>query len=808
VHKSLVVKEEGGEVARYGLLEMIKQYAGEKLADRGETSDLADRHFRYYASFFEANDIHTHPLGPRSTAEEIERLECEYDNLLAALGRARSSADALRLSRVCGFWNATRRFHVARPLIERNLSAPDASPALRAGALTSLGWAAFVTDDIDRAATALEESLTLTRELGVDASHQFWVFRELSPLLDTIFALFLVRLWRADLDRLPPLAEEAMTIARRSGDTVELRVANIISGIAALYQLNIAAARDAFDEEIGLARSAGRPPSDFTLLILGQLDILAGDLDTAEARLTEGLEIATGPGTPLFFGPQLRGALAAVARHRGDIRGARAHLEAAVDSDDFFMPHQRMILLPQLTQVLVEDAEDASALDRIAERLDEFADSFPYAVGVFSATRALIEGRFADSDRFAREAFDHALPNFPESGDRPFSVWRDLQRSAVRAMRGDLDEADTAAMPDWVTKAPSARALWQAAQSTYLLESGDVDGARSVLEMLVRGPFVASLMDENRQAAICMMAGVAARLGDEGRAEVLYGYLRPNAGHLVASAGPAICVGAADRYLGMLAATMGRLDEAERHLEAALDLETALGANALVALTRLEYACVLEARGDHARASEMLEAALTTARELGMHKLERDALELLSSLTQLSPGEDRRVAKTFLFSDIVRSTNLIDAIGDEAWADLLTWHDEILRKLFVEHGGREVVHTGDGFFVTFEKADDALACAVAIQRSLVTHRRTHGFSPQVRIGLHASEAAEVRGNYHGRGVHEAARIGAAAEAGEILVSTSTLASIKAEMASAEERAVTLKGVAEPITVASVVWRND
>jgi class 3 adenylate cyclase len=77
----------------------------------------------------------------------------------------------------------------------------------------------------------------------------------------------------------------------------------------------------------------------------------------------------------------------------------------------------------------------------------------------------------------------------------------------------------------------------------------------------------------------------------------------------------------------------------------------------------------------------------------------------------------------------------------------------------------------------------------------------------VRIGLHATEAAEVKGNYHGKGVHEAARIGALAEGGEILTSVSTLANLSASVETTEERTVTLKGVAEPVAIASVVWRG-
>jgi class 3 adenylate cyclase len=166
----------------------------------------------------------------------------------------------------------------------------------------------------------------------------------------------------------------------------------------------------------------------------------------------------------------------------------------------------------------------------------------------------------------------------------------------------------------------------------------------------------------------------------------------------------------------------------------------------------------------------------------------------------------QRVTRAFMFTDIVRSTNLVDAIGDEAWEDLVRWHDRTLRALFAEHGGEEVDHAGDGFFVAFEDHAAALASAVAIQRSLADHRRTHGFAPQVRIGIHAAEATDRQGDYGGKGVHRAARIGALAEGGEILVTTETLDAADGSWEVSETREVPLKGFAEPARVATLDWR--
>ncbi len=163
-----------------------------------------------------------------------------------------------------------------------------------------------------------------------------------------------------------------------------------------------------------------------------------------------------------------------------------------------------------------------------------------------------------------------------------------------------------------------------------------------------------------------------------------------------------------------------------------------------------------------------------------------------------------RVLRTFMFTDIARSTVLVEALGDEAWESLIRWHDDTLRALFAEHGGEVIHHTGDGFFVAFPGQHPAIDCAVAIQRRLAEQRKTQGFAPEVRIGLHVSEATRVEGDFRGKGVHEAARIAALAAGGEIMASRQTAEGSSAR--TTEPRTVELKGIAEPVEVVEIAWR--
>jgi class 3 adenylate cyclase len=212
------------------------------------------------------------------------------------------------------------------------------------------------------------------------------------------------------------------------------------------------------------------------------------------------------------------------------------------------------------------------------------------------------------------------------------------------------------------------------------------------------------------------------------------------------------------------------------------------------------------AAGDAAAGRLELRAARSTLQRLGAALDLRRVDELLGD-DETSSGKGRRVTKTFMFTDIVTSTDLVTAIGDAAWEDLLHWHDRALRSAFANHAGQVVRHTGDGFFVTFDRARDAVECAVAIQRRLADHRREHGFAPFVRIGLHDAEATREGNDYSGQGVHAAARVGALADKEEILISSVVLKDAgEIRFPVSEARSVNLKGIPEPLEVHAIDWR--
>jgi class 3 adenylate cyclase len=185
------------------------------------------------------------------------------------------------------------------------------------------------------------------------------------------------------------------------------------------------------------------------------------------------------------------------------------------------------------------------------------------------------------------------------------------------------------------------------------------------------------------------------------------------------------------------------------------------------------------------------------------------ALDIAHLAAAAAPGARAGPAGTvsFLYTDIESSTALGERLGDIEAAAVWRTHDEIVRHHLRSHAGHEVSSQGDGFLLAFSSTRMALRCAIAIQRTLDARRRADQRTAiAVRMGVHCGDVVTEAGNYHGRHVVIAARIGAAASGGEILASW-----LVRELSSTGDvdfvapRELTLKGLSGTFRVYTVPW---
>ncbi|HLN06471.1 MAG TPA: adenylate/guanylate cyclase domain-containing protein [Acidimicrobiales bacterium] len=127
--------------------------------------------------------------------------------------------------------------------------------------------------------------------------------------------------------------------------------------------------------------------------------------------------------------------------------------------------------------------------------------------------------------------------------------------------------------------------------------------------------------------------------------------------------------------------------------------------------------------------------------------------------------EPDRVLASVLFTDIVASTTRAAELGDRAWREVLERHDALVDRTVSEHGGRVVKHIGDGALSAFDGPAMAMRCAEELNEGVSE------LGIQLRSGIHTGECEAIGEDLGGLAVHIGARVGALAEPGEIIVSS-------------------------------------
>jgi predicted ATPase/class 3 adenylate cyclase/tetratricopeptide (TPR) repeat protein len=130
---------------------------------------------------------------------------------------------------------------------------------------------------------------------------------------------------------------------------------------------------------------------------------------------------------------------------------------------------------------------------------------------------------------------------------------------------------------------------------------------------------------------------------------------------------------------------------------------------------------------------------------------------------------------TFCFTDVEGSTVLLRRLGEQ-YDRVIATHHRLLRDAMASRGGTVVRTDGDAFFVVFERAADAVAACADAQEIVTAHPWPSGVALRVRMGLHTGPARlNSEGEYVGLAIHQAARIAAAANGGQVLLSAATAA---------------------------------
>jgi predicted ATPase/DNA-binding SARP family transcriptional activator len=323
VDQSLVVADAapGAAAARYRLLETVRQYAAEKLAEAGAAEAVAvrARHGACYAALAEAAAPGL--LGPEQPAW-LGRLAGEHDNLRAALAWSLEHAPgtALRLAgRLWPFWRMRQHYAEGTDWLARALAGAPAPGRTAAWARAALGAGVLARDRGDLAAARghLEASLAASRALG-ETGLAAWALRDLGSL----------HLQRGEPGAAGDVLAEGLALARAAGDRRGAAAALMIRAHAAALGGDSGRARALGEESLTAARLAGDPWLLSTVLHrLGITALEQGDLEAAAPALEEGLALAR------KLGPPARAAhfqllLGRVALARGEPERARPLLEA------------------------------------------------------------------------------------------------------------------------------------------------------------------------------------------------------------------------------------------------------------------------------------------------------------------------------------------------------------------------------------------------------------------------------------------------------------------------------------------------
>jgi DNA-binding CsgD family transcriptional regulator/tetratricopeptide (TPR) repeat protein len=440
-------------------------------------------------------------------------------------------------------------------------------PHRRAATQLELGAACFRSGRSDDAMEAFRAAAQIARDIG-DAG-----------LLATAAVGFEEACWRPGItdEGAVELLEEAL-LSLSDGDS-ELRVM-LLAGLGRAHAFvgDYAASAVVRERAIAMARRLGYRLGLATVLVRSYWSRGEGSLEETLEMLSEASDLAEGLGASDLQTEAMEWRVAGLIA-LGDMQAAERELAEV---------HAMAVRLRQPFTL------------HVAEH--------------YASTLALCGGRLAEAEAAAQRSHEWSRL----LTGRAASGIHGIQMFGIRREQGRL--AELAAVTRVVADSERSRAAWRPGYAALLAELGMDEEARRELAHVREEGF-----DELRStlwvASLTYLADACALVGDEALACLLYPELAPLAGGNVVIGHGVACYGAADRYLGTLAATLGDYERAVEHFEPALVLNREMGATTWVAHTLYAYGRTLRIRGssdDTARASALLSEAATLAERIGM----------------------------------------------------------------------------------------------------------------------------------------------------------------------------------------------
>jgi len=283
--KSLLRQDDVDGEPRFWMLETIREYALERLEERGETEEMRRRHAEHFVALAEESE---RGLEGREQSTWLARLDREHDNLRAALAwDAPMMSDRELRGRLAAalvyFWFMRGHYTEGRARLRQILrETDDLSMLTHAKAIYGAGFLARWQSEFRVADRLLDEALALYRVLG-----------DPRGIGTTLLTLAFRAVHRGAFDRAVPMLEESLAISRAAG--IQYNIARSLNnlGFCALSQGDLDQAKTCLDESLAISRAMGDETSaSVRLSHLGEVHRAQRSFTRAAACLEESLELA------------------------------------------------------------------------------------------------------------------------------------------------------------------------------------------------------------------------------------------------------------------------------------------------------------------------------------------------------------------------------------------------------------------------------------------------------------------------------------------------------------------------------------